>query len=219
MNLSLRKIHHKLQGRDIFNDLNLEVQSGGCCVIKGVSGSGKSLLFSMICDIVRPQNGCVVYNNVCLPDMDKSQYYSYKKETGAIFQLPALISNLTLKENLLLPLNQFCNDLSYQDKLKIIESKCEEIGLQNQLELRTDHLSIGIASLVGVIRATILQPKVIVWDSPICEVDSHWADYEINLIKNLNSSGVTQILFSNRRVISTLADSVYQLKSGSCYAA
>ena len=172
MNLSLRKIHHKLQGRDIFNDLNLEVQSGGCCVIKGVSGSGKSLLFSMICDIVRPQNGCVVYNNVCLPDMDKSQYYSYKKETGAIFQLPALISNLTLKENLLLPLNQFCNDLSYQDKLKIIESKCEEIGLQNQLELRTDHLSIGMASLVGVIRATILQPKVIVWDSPICEVDS-----------------------------------------------
>lgn len=219
MNLSLKNIHHKLQGQDIFRNLNLEVQSGGCCVIKGFSGSGKSLLFSMLCDIVRPQYGCVIYDNICLPEMDKTQYYNYKKQTGAIFQLPALISNLTLKENLLLPLNQFRNDLSYQEKLEIIESKCEEIGLRHQLELRTDHLSIGMASLVGVIRATILQPSLIIWDSPICEVDSHWADYEINLIKNLKDSAVTQILFSNRRVISTLADSVYQLKAGLCHAA
>jgi ABC-type lipoprotein export system ATPase subunit len=219
MKLSLQNIYHKQQGQDIFKHLNLEVQSGECCVIKGVSGSGKTLLFSMLCDIIRPQLGYVKYGDVCLPDMDKVQYYNYKKQTGAIFQLPALISNLTLKENLLLPLNQFRNDLSYQDKLKLVEFKCAEIGLQHQLELRTDHLSIGMASLVGVIRATILKPKVIFWDSPICEVDSHWADYEIKLIKNLKRTGVTQILFSNRRIISSLSDSVYQLKAGLCNAA
>lgn len=219
MNLSVRNIHHNLHGQNVFRELNLDAQSGECCVIKGVSGSGKSLLFSILCDLVRPQKGCVVYNNICLADMDKAQYYNYKKHTGTIFQLPALISNLTLKENLLLPFNQYRNDLTYQEKLNIIKSKCEEIGLQHQLELRTDHLSIGMASLVCVIRATILEPRVVIWDSPLCEVDSHWAGYEINLIKYLKESGVTQILFSNRRVISTLADSIYQLKSGLCYAA
>ncbi len=54
MNLSLRNIHHNLHGQNVFRELNLDAESGECCVIKGVSGSGKSLLFSILCDLVRP---------------------------------------------------------------------------------------------------------------------------------------------------------------------
>lgn len=219
MEISLENISHRLGNNVLFNELYLEVNNGECCVISGDSGSGKSFLFNMICDISRPQQGEVVFDGIEISKMNESQYFNYKKHTGVIFQLPALISNLTLKENLLLPLNRFFPDESYEKKISMVENKCIEIGLENYLDLRTEHLSIGMASLVGVIRAALLQPKVIVWDSPISEVDSHWTDYEINLIKDLKERGVTQILLSNRKIIERLGHHVYRLEKGQCYAA
>jgi len=219
LKISLENISHRLEGNVLFNDLNLEVNKSECCVISGDSGSGKSLLFNMICDILRPQKGEVVFDGIQISKMDESQYFNYKKHTGVIFQLPALISNLTLRENLLLPLNRFFPDVAYEQKVSMVESKCAEIGLEKYLDLRTEHLSIGMASLVGVIRAALLKPKVIVWDSPISEVDSHWTDYEINLIQNLKEKGITQVLFSNRRIIEALGHKLYLLEKGQCYAA
>jgi ABC-type ATPase involved in cell division len=60
---------------------------------------------------------------------------------------------------------------------------------------------------------------VIVWDSPISEVDSHWTDYEISLIKDFKDRGVTQILLSNRKIIESLGHHVYRLEKGQCNAA
>ena len=219
MNLSLENVSHTANDKAYIRDVNLTIEHGDCCVIKGKSGCGKSLLFSILSDIIRPDNGHVLIDGVHINSMSKKQYDDYKKNMGVIFQLPALISNLTVKENLLLPLNRYLTDVCLEKKENIVSQKCEEIGLKDYLNKRTEHLSIGMASLVGVARATLLKPKLVIWDSPINEVDNDWVDYELQLIQSMKNDAVTQILFSNRHVIDSLCSSRFYLEQGKCYAA
>lgn len=217
MQVEFKGISHCFERRHLLKDINLTVQSGQCLVVSGRSGSGKSLLFSIASGIFRPDRGEVLIDGMAINDMDETQYMAFRKYLGAVFQVSALISNLTLAENLMLPLNQHCPDMACDDKKKLVQEVCHEFGLEDYLDERTDQLSTGLASLAGLARALLIEPKCLLWDAPMAEIDLQWSDHIYARLNHLKHTGTTFILFTNRqKLIERLADVQLDLTRGCC---
>ncbi len=215
MRLELRDICHKLEQRQLLENINLTVESGQCLVVSGRSGSGKSLLFSIVCGIFPPQCGEVLVDGQSIAQMNEAQNQEFRKHLGVVFQVSALISNLTLAENLMLPLNLYFPDKSCDEKREEVQAICCEFGLESYLDQRTDQLSTGLASLAGLARALLVEPKLLVWDAPMSVIDSKWNEHLKNRLKHLKNVGTTFILFTNRRsIIERLADVRLDLSEG-----
>ncbi|NQZ09680.1 MAG: ATP-binding cassette domain-containing protein [Algicola sp.] len=219
MRIELRDICHKLEQRQLLENINLTVESGQCLVVSGRSGSGKSLLFSIVCGIFPPQRGEVLVDGQSIVQMSEAQNLEFRKHLGVIFQVSALISNLTLAENLMLPLNLYFPDRNCDEKRQEVQAICHEFGLESYLDQRTDQLSTGLAALAGLARALLVEPKLLVWDAPMSEIDLKWNDHLNNRLKHLKNAGTTFILFTNRqRIIERLADVRLDLSEGNSHA-
>ena len=183
--------------------------------VSGRSGCGKSMLFSILCGTLRATSGQVLVNSRDMTDMEHEENQAFRKYLGAVFQRAALISNLTLIENLLLPLNLHFPELDTQAKLKRIHSIASEFGFYNYLEWRTDRMSMGMRSLAGLARAVLNEPKYLIWDAPLIDVDLHWSGLVLNKLGQIKASGATIILMSNRQeFIDHLADRRFLLMAG-----
>lgn len=207
MQIELRQISHQIEGRQVLHNISVVVHSGQCLVVKGRSGSGKSLLFSIMCGIFNADQGQVLADDQDIMAMSQARHLAFRQYLGAVFQVSALISNLTLQENLLLPLNLYYPAQDMAQKQHQVEVICHEFGLENYMMQRTDQLSTGLAALAGLARALIIEPKCLVWDAPMSQIDLKWSDHVNNRLRHLKNGGTTFILFTNRkRIIEHLAD-------------
>ncbi|MDK2593874.1 ATP-binding cassette domain-containing protein [Pseudoalteromonas obscura] len=219
MHIEFKNISHSVKNRAIFSDLNAQVGTGKCLVVSGRSGCGKTLFFSIASDIIRPDSGQVVINGSAVNQMHAQDYAEFRRNLGVVFQLSGLISNLTLEENLMLPLNRHFKELDKGEKLRRVNSLAKEFSLQHYLAQRTEMLSSGQASLAGLARALLLKPKAVIWDAPMTEIDEQWGLYVLNLLVRLKEQGTTLILCSNRKeVINQLADEQLELNEMLCYS-
>ncbi|MCI0654736.1 MAG: ABC transporter ATP-binding protein [Methylococcaceae bacterium] len=159
-------------GRDqiIFRDLSVRIRHGELLVLLGRSGSGKSTLLNLISGIDSPSSGDIAIgglNLTLLPERDRTLYR--RKHMGFVFQAYNLIPTLTVRENLLLPLelNRFPRE-SYARK---IDSLLQEVGLENRAEEFPDRLSGGEQQRVAVARALVHEPEIILADEPTGNLD------------------------------------------------
>ncbi|KZN45322.1 ATP-binding cassette domain-containing protein [Pseudoalteromonas luteoviolacea] len=217
MQIEFKNISHSVKSRAIFSDINAHVNSGECLVVSGRSGCGKTLFFSIASDIIRPDGGEVVIDGCNVRKMNAQKYADFRRDLGVVFQLSGLISNLTLEENLLLPLNRHCKELDKAEKYSRINALAEEFALTQYLPQRTEMLSSGQASLAGLARALLLKPRAVIWDAPMTEIDEQWSHYVLKLLLKLKDQGTTLVLCSNRKeVISNLADEQLELNELFC---
>ncbi len=215
MKVELSQVGQEVANLIVLKNVNLLVPSGSFVCISGGSGEGKSLLFSLICGVMLPQQGNILYDDITVSDMNESQEMAFRGQLGAVFQRAALISNLTVKENLLLPLNLHSAELPEDEKIDRVESIAAKLGLTRFLKLRPDKLSTGQAVLAGLARAVINQPKLFIWDAPLVDTDKQWSAKVLETLSELKMAGTTVIIFTNREdIILQLADSHYRLTEG-----
>lgn len=215
MDIKLSDISYSRGEQQVLESLNLAVRSGECVVISGASGSGKSLLFSILCGIVIPNSGQVEIGNLAILQMDDVENTRFRRSLGAVFQRSALISNLSLAENFLLPLNRHFSDWSEKKKQQKIKDLSQRLGLFDFLEQRTDSLSNGLSRLAGFARAAIIEPKCLVWDAPFMDMDQAGEQLIIEMLQEFKQNGATLVLFTNRQpLIEHLADTQYHLDKG-----
>lgn len=215
MNIELNQVSHDCDKRLMLNGIHLNVSSGETVVISGRSGCGKSLLFSIMTGVLAPDNGEVLANGQCIAAMDEQQNLDFRRVLGVVFQVPALLSNLTLQENLLLPLNLYFPDEPLPKKLTQVQKVAHEFGLEGYLNGRTDELSNGLAGLAGLARALIIEPQCLIWDAPLSDIDVKWNQYICRRLRLLKQQGITMVLFSNREhLIEEFADRRLDLSAG-----
>ena len=107
----------------------------------------------------------------------------------------------------MLPLNQHKTHSTCEEKQDQVSLISHEFGLDDYLDKRTDQLSTGLTSLAGLARALLLEPKCLVWDAPMAEIDLHWIGHVTNRIRHLKEQGSSLILFTNRvGLIEKMAD-------------
>lgn len=215
MKIEVQSISHNRGEERLLRNISFTVESGETVVISGPSANGKSLLFSILCGLFAPDKGQVLVEGKNIQTLSQMQNKRLRKQFAAVFQRPALISNLSLWENFLLPLNLHLPYCSTAEKSQQVETLAAEFGLTPYLGQRTDVLSVGQAALAGFMRGILLKPKCLVWDAPFIEMDSRYEDVVKSHLLQLKQSASTIILMSNEpALINNFADTHYVLSEG-----
>ncbi|MFP4660646.1 MAG: ABC transporter ATP-binding protein [Halanaerobiales bacterium] len=170
---------------EILKDINLNIKKGEFISIMGPSGSGKSTLLYLLGSLDKPSSGSVKINGKELSVMkDREESLLRRKEIGFVFQFYNLVPNLTVEENIMLPI------LLDGKRMKEYQNELDEIlrvvGLTDRREHTPRELSGGQQQRVAIARALINEPDVILADEPIGNLDSQTGEEIMELLQKIN---------------------------------
>ena len=169
----------------VLDDLDLEVPEGSFEALMGPSGSGKTTLLNLIAGLDRPTSGRIEVAGKDLGAMSEAGLARWRSQTiGFVFQHFNLIPVLTALENVELPL--LLTKLPAAERKKRAEIALRVVGLDDRLHHRPAQLSGGQEQRVGIARAIVHDPKIIVADEPTGELDRGSADDVLSLLERLN---------------------------------
>lgn len=193
-------------------DVNFSIKKGEFVVIIGDSGSGKSTLLNIIGGLDKQTDGEVIINNQNISMLSDKQLTIFRrKNIGFIFQDFNLIPELTVVENIILPLllDHKKPDMSF---LKII---LQQLDLENRKDHLPSQLSGGQQQRVAIGRAIITKPSIILADEPTGNLDSKNSDRVINLLKEMSKNyEQTIIMITHNEKYVGIADQVLSLSDG-----
>jgi putative ABC transport system ATP-binding protein len=193
--------HYKL-GRSVIpavDGVSLAAKRGEFIALLGASGSGKSTLLNLIAGLDRPDAGAIVVEGENLATLDSQQLAQYRRHTvGMVFQSFNLVPNMTLYENVELPM-RFAEVRRRERKTRAREA-LERVGLSDRMKHRPSEMSGGEQQRAALARALVNQPKLLLADEPTGNLDSKTGREILDLIRELNRSlQMTVILVTHER--------------------
>jgi len=172
------------------SDVHLEISKGEFVSIAGPSGSGKSTLLSLIGLLDSPSDGQYVLNRQPVESLDNSQRAVIRnREIGFIFQSFNLIGDLSVYENVELPLTY--RGMSGSERRQRVQQALERVGMSHRTKHYPSQLSGGQQQRVAVARALAGTPSILLADEPTGNLDSHNADAVMELLRELHAEGAT----------------------------
>lgn len=204
------------------SEINFTVEPGEFVALVGRSGSGKSTLLRTITHLIKPDSGQVRVNGAVVSSLSPKQLRDLRTRTGFIFQHFGLVPSASALENVLmgslgiLKLPRI-GSLSYPKDLRAKAiSLLTKVGLSDQMAKRAEELSGGQMQRVAIARSLMLSPNILLADEPISSLDPANSADVMNLLRAVNSEGVT-VLVSLHQVEYALKYSsrIIALKNGS----
>jgi putative ABC transport system ATP-binding protein len=195
----------------VLKGINLIIQKGEFISVMGSSGSGKSTLLNLIGGMDRPEKGAVIVNgeNISVFTDEKLTLYRRKK-IGFIFQFFNLLPNITVFENISMPL--LLN--GSEDREKVFQYM-KLINLEGKEDKYPYQLSGGEQQRVAIARALIHEPEIILADEPTGSLDSETGRRIMDLVKGLTEEmNKTVILVTHESYIAEYADRIVRIKDG-----
>jgi putative ABC transport system ATP-binding protein len=214
--LELKRVSKKyIEGKSehiVLNNLNLSVKEGEIIILFGKSGSGKSTLLNIISGIDTPDSGNVLIGGADITRLDeKERTLIRRNKIGFIFQFFNLIPTLTVKENLLLPLE--LSEIKNEEEK--INSILGELELLERSNTYPDKLSGGEQQRIAIARALIHEPDIILADEPTGNLDYETSLQIIDLLDRVvKKEGKTMIMVTHSRDVIGLADRIFSLREG-----
>ena len=194
--------------------VTFDVPEGDYMAIMGPSGSGKSTLLNMLGCLDQPTSGSLWLGNDDAAKMNDDQLADIRSQRiGFVFQAYNLIQQLTVVENIQVPLFYQGKSLSRKQKERSIEL-AHLVGLGERLTHRPTQLSGGQQQRVAIARSLVNDPFFILADEPTGNLDSHTAEEILQLFEKLNNEGRTIILVTHEDEVSKRAKRVIRLKDG-----
>ena len=176
----------------VLKDIDLQVEEGDFISIMGPSGSGKSTLLNIIGMLDEPSEGEYSFLGQSVFALkEKQRKELYKQYIGFVFQSYHLIDELTVFENIEAPL--LYQGVKSSERRAIVADMLDRFRIVGKKDLFPEQLSGGQQQLVGVVRALIAKPKLILADEPTGNLNSAQGDEIMQLFQTLNKEGVTII--------------------------
>ncbi|MCC6899741.1 MAG: ABC transporter ATP-binding protein [Polyangiaceae bacterium] len=170
---------------EVLNELDLEIPKGSFEALMGPSGSGKTTLLNLIAGLDRPTKGSVEIGGKDIAKLGDSELSRWRSQNiGFIFQHFNLIPVLTALENVELPL--LLTNLPSAERRKRATTALRVVGLEDRMGHRPNQLSGGQEQRVGIARAIVHDPTILVADEPTGDLDRHSADEILGLLDTLN---------------------------------
>jgi putative ABC transport system ATP-binding protein len=177
-------------------DVSLELSSGDYISVMGPSGSGKSTLLNILGLLDRPTTGAYEFEKDRITSLsDEDQALVRRNKIGFVFQFFHLIPRLTAAENVELPL--ILAGMDPRERKPRVTEALDVLGLKDRAKHRPDQLSGGQRQRVAIARATIMRPSLILADEPTGNLDRHSGSDVIEILENLNRSGITLIIVTH----------------------
>jgi len=183
-------------GRAVLRDIDLTVPRGSITAVLGPSGSGKSTLLAALTGELVPAAGRVDVFGEPLPRRQRD-LLELRKRIGVLLQGNGLLTDLTVGENVGLPLRTH-TDLPEPVIRRLVEMKLHAVGLRTATELFPRELSGGMARRVALARALALDPPLMIYDEPLTGLDPIASGVIMSLIQRLNDTlGLTSIIVTH----------------------
>jgi phospholipid/cholesterol/gamma-HCH transport system ATP-binding protein len=168
--IKLTDVHKSFGTQKVLNGLNLEIPDGKITAIIGPSGEGKSVLLKLIIGLLQPDSGQIEVDGESILGLRRSQLNRIREKFGILFQNAALFDSMSVFENVAFPLQEKTK-LTRDEIRRRVLSALEHVGLKNVEGKFPDELSGGMKKRVGLARAVVLDPKIILFDEPTTGLD------------------------------------------------
>jgi putative ABC transport system ATP-binding protein len=214
---NLNKIFYENSKKEFYalKDINLKIKTSTCVILKGISGSGKSTLLSLIATMEKPTSGEIIIDDESvakLPDLHSSNFRA--KKLGFIFQSYNLFNELSVKDNVSIPLIP----LGYSQKEideKVLKA-LEIANISHKKDELVSNLSGGEKQRCAIARAIVNNPDIILCDEPTANLDFDNSIKFIENLKELKNLNKTIIVATHDPIFDNLdfVDKVINIKNG-----
>ncbi len=195
--IQIEGVHKRFGTQHVLRGVSLNVEKGTTRVILGLSGSGKSVLIKHIIGLLRPDAGRIIVDGEDITRMSDAELLQLRRKFGMVFQQAALFDSMTVFDNVAFPLREHTK--LHQDEIeKRVHDKLEIVGLTNVDHKFPSELSGGMRKRVGLARAIILEPMIVLYDEPTTGLDPITTDNVDQMIKDANQRlKVTSVVISH----------------------
>ena len=213
--IEIRNVDYEINGRPVFAGLDMDIPRGRITAVMGPSGTGKTTLLRLITGQVLADSGSIVVAGQELRGVKRADLYTLRRRMGMLFQNGALLTDLSVFENVAFPLREH-TDLPERLIRQLVLTKLQAVGLRGAAELMPSELSGGMSRRVALARAIVLDPEILIYDEPFVGLDPISLGVILRLIRHLNDAlGITSIVVSHDvQEVSTVADEVFLLSGG-----
>ncbi|MBI3857424.1 MAG: ABC transporter ATP-binding protein [Planctomycetes bacterium] len=195
--IELCDLTKSLSGRTVLDGVSLSILKGETLSVIGGSGAGKSVTLKHIVGLMKPDRGCVKVDGVDVTNTNHGSLEAARRKIGFCFQGSALLNSLTVFENVALPLRE--HERPSEDEIRRrVEEKLALVGLSEAGEKLPAEISGGMKKRVGLARAIIRNPEIILYDEPTAGLDPVMGSTINDLILDMQKKlGVTSVLVTH----------------------
>ncbi len=213
--VKIRGLHFARGDRVIFGGVDLDIPRGKLTAIMGPSGTGKTTLLRLIGGQLVPDQGSIEVDGLQVQELGRTALYGLRRRMGMLFQSGALLTDLTVFDNVAFPLREH-TDLPEPMIRDLVLMKLQAVGLRGARDLQPSELSGGMARRVALARAIALDPMMIMYDEPFTGQDPISKGALVQLIRLLNDAlGLTSIVVSHDvQETAAISDYVYVISQG-----
>ena len=213
--IRVRGLVFRRGSRVIFDGVDMDFHRGRITAIMGPSGTGKTTLLKLIGAQLQPAAGTIMVDGRDIHALSQGELYELRKRMGMLFQSGALLTDLTVFDNVAYPIREHTR-LPERLIRYLILAKLHAVGLRGAANLMPSELSGGMARRVALARAIALDPMMIMYDEPFSGQDPISMGVLMKLIHELNNNlGLTSIIVSHDvREASSIADYIYVIADG-----
>ncbi|OHB27298.1 MAG: ABC transporter ATP-binding protein [Desulfuromonadaceae bacterium GWB2_53_15] len=195
--ISLSNVYKCFGTQTVLNGLDLEIPAGQITAIIGPSGEGKSVLIKHMIGLMQPDSGQIEVDGESIVGIRRSKLNQIREKFGMLFQNAALFDSMNVFENVAFPLQEKTKLSKDEISVRVL-SALEDVGLKNVGHKFTDELSGGMKKRVGLARAVVLNPKIILFDEPTTGLDPIIKRAIHQLIKETHAKfGFTAVIVSH----------------------
>ena len=205
-------------GIEVLHGIDLEIPAGSIVAVVGPSGAGKSSLLSTLNGLLRPSSGGVHLSD--LGPLTGGRIAPHRRRTATVFQNHALVERLTVLDNVLLGMADARHPLSLlpwtREQTRRAAQAIDELGLLRYAHVRVDNLSGGERQRVGLARALVREPSLLLGDEPFASLDPQQGMHLGALVKGLaRRKGLTVVLVMHQvELACAIADRIVGLNDG-----
>jgi cell division transport system ATP-binding protein len=182
-------------GREAVSDLSLNIERGELVFLTGHSGAGKSTILKLIALIERPTRGTLVVNGQNTSTLPRKSIPAFRRQIGVVFQDHKLLMDRPVYDNVGLPL--VIAGVPEKEISKRVRAALDQVGLLGHERNRPIELSTGEQQRVGIARAIIAKPSLLIADEPTGNLDPDLAIEVMNIFARFNEVGVTVLIASH----------------------
>jgi phospholipid/cholesterol/gamma-HCH transport system ATP-binding protein len=217
--LQARNVKHAFGGKVVHRDISFDLYKGEILTLMGSSGSGKSLILKTLIGLTIPDSGIIHFDGMNLCVLNEDQFRKVRLKIGFIFQNGALFNSMTVEENLSYPLKRH-TQLSPAEIRAKVNDRLKVMDVEGTNDLYPHEISGGMEKRVGLLRATMLDPDIVLLDEPTAGLDpTHVALFARTLQRLKKERGYTALFVTHDvECAFAVSDRIAMLQDGVVYA-
>ena len=201
--IEVKHLYKSFEDKDVLLDINAVFENGKTNLIIGQSGSGKTVLMKNLVGLFTPSKGEILYDGRDFVAMNKREKAQVRREMGMLFQSSALFDSLTVRDNVMFPLDMF-SDMTLRDRQKRAQECLDRVNLSDAGRKYPAEISGGMQKRVAIARAIALNPRYLFCDEPNSGLDPqtslvidellHDITVEYNMTTIINTHDMNSVL-------------------------